>query len=33
MAKKGKRGVKFTIAELVHLLDVIGKIVPIDNPD
>jgi hypothetical protein len=33
MAKKGKRGFKFTIAELEHLLDVINKILPIGNPN
>jgi hypothetical protein len=33
MGKKGKRGFKFTIAELEHLVDVIDKIVPIGNPD
>jgi hypothetical protein len=30
---KGKRGAKFTIAELECLLDVIDEIVPIGNPD
>jgi hypothetical protein len=33
MAKKGKRGFKFTVAELEHMLDVIDGIVPIGNPD
>ncbi len=33
MATKGKRGFKFTIAELEDLLDVINEIVPIGNPD
>jgi hypothetical protein len=32
MAKKCKRGFKFTVAELEHLLDVINKIAPIGNP-
>jgi hypothetical protein len=31
--KKGKRGFKFTITELEHLLDVIYEIIPIGNPD
>jgi hypothetical protein len=30
---KGKRGAKFTIAELECLLDVIDEIIPIGNPD
>ena len=30
---KGKRGAKFTIAELECLLDEIDEIVPIGNPD
>jgi hypothetical protein len=33
MVKKGKSGFKFTVAELVHMLDVIDNIVPIGNPD
>jgi hypothetical protein len=33
MAKKGKRGFKFTVAELKHLLDVIDESFPIGNPD
>ncbi len=33
MAKKGKRGFKFTVAELEHMLDIINIIVPIGNPD
>jgi hypothetical protein len=33
MAKKVKRGFKCTIAELEHLLDVIGNIIPIGNPN
>jgi hypothetical protein len=33
MVKKGKRGFKFTIAELEHLLDAIDEIVPIGNLD
>jgi hypothetical protein len=33
MAKKGKRGFKFSVAELEHMLDIIDNIVPIGNPD
>jgi hypothetical protein len=33
MAKKGKRGFKFTIAELEHMLDIIHNIVPVGNLD
>jgi hypothetical protein len=33
MAKKGKRGFKFTISELKHLLNVIDKVISIVNPD
>jgi hypothetical protein len=33
MPPKGKRGFKFTIAEMESLLDVIGEIVPIGNPN
>jgi hypothetical protein len=33
MAKKGKGGFKFTVAEIEHMLDVIDEIVPIGNPD
>jgi hypothetical protein len=33
MVKKGKRGFKFTIAKLEHLVDVMNEIVPIGNPD
>ncbi len=33
MPPKGKRGFKFTIAEMESLLDVIEEIVPIGNPD
>ena len=33
MAKKGKRGFKFTVAELEHMLDIIDNIIPIGNPD
>jgi hypothetical protein len=33
MAKKGKRGFKFTIAKLERLQSVINEIVPIGNPD
>jgi hypothetical protein len=31
--KKGKRGFKFTVAELEHMLNIIDDIVPIGNPD
>jgi hypothetical protein len=33
IAKKGKRGFKFTVAELEHMLNVINDIVHIGNPD
>jgi hypothetical protein len=33
MSPKGKRGFKFTIAEMESLLDVIKEIVPIGNPN
>ena len=33
MAKKSKRGFKFTVAKLEHMLDIINDIVPIGNPD
>jgi hypothetical protein len=33
MAKKSKRGFKFTVAELEHMLDIINNTVPIGNPD
>jgi hypothetical protein len=33
MTKKGKRGLKFTVAELEHMLDIIDDIVLIGNPD
>ncbi len=33
MAKKGKRGFKFAVAELEHMLDIIDDIIPIGNPD
>jgi len=31
--KKSKRGFKFTVSELEHMLDIIDDIVPIGNPD
>jgi hypothetical protein len=31
--KKGKRGFKFTVAELEHMHDIINNIIPIGNPD
>jgi hypothetical protein len=33
MVKKGKRGFKFSVAELEHMLNFINDIVPIGNPD
>ncbi len=32
MVKKGKRGFKFIVAELEHMLDINDKTVPIGNP-